>query len=171
MRDEYLDGKRVLAIDPTSKGFGFAILEGPKRLIDWGVKEVGDNSNDRCISKVEELIDIYQPDGIVVEDFTGKDSRRCPRVQELIKGIIGLATKRKIKTYSISRPDVREVFSKSGAYTKHEIATAIAKRFPELFLRLPPVRKCFMPEDYRMAIFDAISFALSFYHFQNKPYA
>jgi len=30
---------RVLAIDPSTRGFGFAVLEGPSRLIDWGVKE------------------------------------------------------------------------------------------------------------------------------------
>lgn len=32
--------KRVLAIDPNSRGFGFAVLEGPDRLIDWGVVHV-----------------------------------------------------------------------------------------------------------------------------------
>lgn len=31
--------KRILAIDPTTRGFGFGILEAPERLIDWGVKE------------------------------------------------------------------------------------------------------------------------------------
>lgn len=170
MRDGFQEYKRILVIDPTSKGFGFAVLEGPDRLIDWGVKEVRDNSNDRCINKVQELIDLYQPDAIILEDFTGKGSRRCPRVQELMKGIIGLATKRKINAYSLSRSDVREAFSEAGAYTKHEIAIEITKKFPELSLRLPPIRKCFMPEDYRMAIFDAMSFALAFYHFENKPY-
>jgi hypothetical protein len=30
---------RVVAIDPATRGFGFAVLEGANRLIDWGVKE------------------------------------------------------------------------------------------------------------------------------------
>jgi len=146
-------------------------MEGSKRLIDWGVKEVRNNNNEQCLIKIKELIDLYQPDSVVVEDCTGKDSRRCLRIQELIKGIINLATNKKIKTYSISRSDVRKAFSEANAYTKYEIATEIAKRFPCLSFHLPPVRKCFMPEDYRMAIFDAISLALSFYYFKNKPYA
>jgi hypothetical protein len=32
--------KRVLAIDPTHRGFGYVILEGPERLIDWGTRHV-----------------------------------------------------------------------------------------------------------------------------------
>jgi hypothetical protein len=43
---------------------------------------------------------------------------------------------------------------------------AIAKRFPELALRLPRFRKPWMSEDYRMSIFDAAGFALAFYSAQ-----
>ena len=32
--------QRIIAIDPTTKGFGFAVMEGPEDLIDWGIKEV-----------------------------------------------------------------------------------------------------------------------------------
>ena len=30
---------RVLAVQPTSKGLGFAVLEGTDRLIDWGTRD------------------------------------------------------------------------------------------------------------------------------------
>ena len=30
-------GTRVLAIDPSTRGFGFAVLEGLEKLVDWGV--------------------------------------------------------------------------------------------------------------------------------------
>lgn len=39
MSRAYTKDIRVLAIDPSTRGFGFAVLEGPNRLIDWGVKE------------------------------------------------------------------------------------------------------------------------------------
>ena len=41
MRHPSAKNQRVLAIDPYSNGFGFAVLEGPKRLIDYGIKKVG----------------------------------------------------------------------------------------------------------------------------------
>src|SRR6266511_1780791 len=31
---------RVLAIDPGGPRFGFAVLEGPDRLVDWGLRKV-----------------------------------------------------------------------------------------------------------------------------------
>jgi hypothetical protein len=59
---------------------------------------------------------------------------------------------------------VKQAFSESGASTKHEIAVAIAKRFPELAPRLPRFRKPWMSEDYRMSIFDAVAFGVTFFH-------
>ncbi len=45
---------------------------------------------------VEDMVATYEPDMIVVEDFAGKGSRRCSRVQGLIGDIQKLAAKRKI---------------------------------------------------------------------------
>jgi len=160
--------KRVLAIDPTYRGLAFAIMEGPKDLIDWGVKHARQDKNVRCLKKTEELIDLYSPDVIVMEDYAGKGSRRCVRVQKLIRAIDDMGVGRNIRVHSFSREKVRKSFSRFEASTKHEIATAIADRLPELAPQLPPVRKCWMAEDYRMNIFDAVSFALTFFYLYNK---
>src|SRR6266481_1416874 len=87
----------VLAIDPSTRGFGFALLEGPTRLIDWGVKETKTNKSRRSLKLIDDLIERYQPNVIVVEDYAGKGSRRCRRVGNLIKDILKLAMKRKIR--------------------------------------------------------------------------
>lgn len=31
---------RILAIDPTPRGFAFAVLEGTELLVDWGVVRI-----------------------------------------------------------------------------------------------------------------------------------
>ena len=54
-----------------------------------------------------------------------------------------------------------------GASTKHQIATVIAEKLPDLASWLPPLRKLWMPEDYRMNVFDAASFAFAYFHFEN----
>ena len=159
---------RVLAIDPSTRGFGFAILEGPERLIDWAVKETKVNKNAKSLKLIDDLIDRYQPNVIVVEDYEGKGSRRCYRVGALINDISKLAAKRKIMVRSFSRAKVKQAFFESGAVNKHEIASAIAKGFPELAPRLPRVRKPWMSEDYRMSIFDAVALATAFFHFQKQ---
>src|SRR6266850_6971580 len=152
----------VLAIDPSTRGFGFAVLEGPNRLIDWGVKETKTDKKKKSLKLIEDLIDRYLPKVIVVEDYAGKGSRRCRRIERLINDIAKLASKRQIKVRCFSRAKVKQAFSECGASNKQEIAIAIANRFPELAPRLPRFRKPWMSEDYRMSIFDAVSFAVTF---------
>jgi Holliday junction resolvasome RuvABC endonuclease subunit len=160
--------KRVLAIDPSTRGFGYAVFEGPDQLIDWGVKETKTEKNKSALKHVAELLDRYQPSVIVVEDYAAKGSRRCPRIQKLINDTSKLASKRKVKVRSFSRAKVKQAFFESGARNKYEIAAAIGKRFPELAPRLPRFRKPWMSEDYRMSIFDAVALALTFFEFKNK---
>jgi Holliday junction resolvasome RuvABC endonuclease subunit len=160
--------KRVFSIDPCTRGFGFAILEGPEKLIDWGVKEARTNKNEESLRLIRQLLTRYEPDVIVVEDYARKGSRRCRRVQDLIEGITKLAAEAKIKTRSVSHAEVNMAFASQGAVTKYQIATAIAQKCAEVGPRLPPVRKPWMPEDYRMPIFDATALALTFFHLENK---
>ena len=103
MSRAYTKDIRVLAIDPSTRGFGFAVLEGPNRLIDWGVKETKTDKKRRTLQLIEDLIDRYLPNVIVVEDYAGKGSRRCRRVQGLISDISKLAVQRKIKVRAFSR--------------------------------------------------------------------
>ena len=163
MSRAYTNDIRVLAVDPSTRGFGFAILEGPDRSIDWGVKETKVNKKRRSLRFIAELIHRYQPSVLVVEDYTGKGSRRCRRVRELIEDISKLAVQQKIKVRNFSRLKVKQAFSESGTSNKYEIAIAIAKRFPELAPRLPRFRKPWMSEDYRMSIFDAVALAITFF--------
>ncbi len=160
--------KRVLAIDPSTRGFGFAVLEGPARLIDWGVKEARSDKNPKALRLIKDLLDRYQPDVIVVEDYSGKGSRRCLRVQKLIKAILELVSAKGISSRSFSHSKVRKVFHSFEAFTKHQISKTIAQLFPELEPRLPPFRKPWMSEDYRMSIFDAVALALTFFHFEKR---
>src|SRR3989441_3743103 len=160
---------RVLAIDPFTRGFGFVILEGPEHLVDWGMKEVRKNKAARSLKQLADLIEHYQPDVIVAEDCMDKHCRRSSRVRELIQEILELAVNKKVKTDSVAKHTVKVACLKSGARTKDEIASVIAKRFPELALRRPPVRQSWMSEAERMSIFDAAAFALTFFTRRDCP--
>jgi hypothetical protein len=155
---------RVLAIAPSSKGFGFAVLEGAGTFVDWGVKSVDGDKNAASLVKVKRLIIDYAPSAIVLEDMRGKDCRRSARVQTLAEKIIQLAASHQLKTRLISQQAVRFALSLAPEATKHEIATRLANHFPEeLGSRLPPKRKAWMSEDYRMNIFDAVALATAYF--------
>jgi Holliday junction resolvasome RuvABC endonuclease subunit len=153
---------RVLAITPSTRGFGFAVLDGERTLVDWGVKTVkGKEKNPEALAKAEKLIAQYLPDTIVMEDHATEGSRRSERVKALSQQIIALAARRKVKVKLFTHKQIRRVFFGVEAGTKHSLASIIAKVLPdELGDRLPPVRRAWMSEDSRMDIFDAVALAL-----------
>src|ERR1051325_290571 len=132
---------RVLAIAPSTRGFGFAVLEGQDSLVDWGVKSARQDKNVRCLTKVNELIECYRPKVVVLEDCSVSRSRRGRRTQELIAAIITMASESKLRIRAFSRRHIRQAFAAEGAVTRQEIATAITRRFPELAPRLPRERR------------------------------
>lgn len=138
------------------------IFEWGERLIDWGLKTARHNTNAQCLKLIEESIERYTPDLIVIQDHVEKGSRRCRRVKVLLRKIERLATEKHIECRLISRMDVRELFTRSDATNKHQIATTIVTRLPELAPWLPRPRKPWMSEDSRMSIFAAAALALTF---------
>lgn len=160
--------KRILAIDPTHRGFGYVIFEGPSFLVDWGVRNVRGPKNSGALQAVERLIERYTPDLLLVEDSSARDCWRRQRVRDLLGELVALASRCGVRVRRVSRTKVGKTFAGFGASNKDQIARLIAARFPELALRLPPERKPWMSEDARMAIFDAAAFALVFFRRPNR---
>ena len=149
---------RVLAIAPSYRGFGFAMMDGDA-LVDWGVSMVTKDKNVRCLSKVESFLDHYQPDLMAMENYA--HSRRSPQIRTLVRQITKLAASRDIRVKLFTRGQINRAFCANDRGSKNALAEAVAKRFPdELGFRLPPKRRPWMSEDYRMDIFDAAAFGL-----------
>jgi Holliday junction resolvasome RuvABC endonuclease subunit len=162
------NSQRVLAIYPYNKGFGFAVVEGPEKLVDYAAKEVAGDRDRSCLKQIADLIVRYRPDVIVVENCLANNCRRSPRNRALIQKILIFAAERKIRLRAVSRAQVRKAFTQFGAFTKYEIALEVARRFPELAPRIPRRRKPWMNEDDRASIFDAVAFALVSLYSQPK---
>jgi len=152
---------RILAISPSTRGFGYAVLETADTLVDWGVKSVKGDKNAQCLAKVEELIAHYSPGVLVLPDVTVINTRRASRIRLLGDQIIALASMYNLRVPVFSAEQVKKTFFADCEGTKYGIAEILAKRFPEeLGFRLPPKRRPWMSEDYRMDIFDAVALAL-----------
>ncbi len=152
---------RVLAFAPTSKGVGFAVLEGQQKLVDWGVKSVQrEKKNDQSVTKVKELINQYKPGVLVLQDMKG--SSRSARVKALNLKISAMTRAFKVEVKMFTHEQMRQTYFPEDAGTKQEIAEIIAQRFPEqLASHLPPKRKAWMSEQYQMGIFDAVALAFA----------
>jgi hypothetical protein len=152
---------RILAIAPSTRGFGFALLEGLNTLVDWGVRSITGDKNTDSVAKLGEILGHYQPDVMVLENISSKLFRRSARIRDLSKRMIALAKGRDIPVVLFSREEVRQRFFTKDFGTKHALAEILAAKFrDELGFRLPPKRQPWMSEDYRMNIFDAVALAL-----------
>lgn len=151
--------KRVLAVDPTHRGFGYVVLEGPDRLVDWGLCQLRGGQGSDAVHRVRDLIRRFVPDVLVIEDASHCDCRRSQRVRRLLHDVAIAAATLEIRTHLVPATVVRARFASLGAKNKDAVARILAVQFPELALSLPPRRKPWKSEDERMAIFDAAAFA------------
>ena len=179
MEEQHRGGPIILALYPSTHGFGYAIVQGSSlSFVDarlflleastWLTKytsKYGSDKNAKCLAKVSSLMDFYNPDVVVVENYHGKASRRYDRIQRLIDGIIREAEQRSMRVRRYSRAQIRHYFKRFNVFSKYEIAEVIAARMPELQHRLPAhKRKIWLPEDYRMGMFDAMSLIWTFFY-------
>ncbi|MGH7593188.1 MAG: hypothetical protein ACRELE_04990 [Gemmatimonadales bacterium] len=146
---------RLLAIDLTAKGFGFALLDRRRGLLDWGFCTVLAADDETFSARLHARIDRGQPTVLVVENFAvTKGRENALRRRDLIMKI---ATERQLGMCHVSRIIVRRIL---GVRTGAETARTLVDRFPELRSRMPAVRKPWTSEDERMHIFDALALAL-----------
>jgi hypothetical protein len=146
----------ILAIDPTSRGFAFAVLEAPAFLVDWGERIIPAKTGG-LLRKVDELLSRYEPTLLVVEDLAVPGARRRKRASKEIRSIELLALKQGLAVERISRLGVIETFAPRR--NKFELALRLAEIFPALAERLPRKRRAWTTEDARTNIFDALGFA------------
>ncbi len=146
----------ILAIDPTSRGFAFAVLEAPAFLVDWGERIIPAKTGG-LLRKVGDLLTHHQPAVLVVEDLGAKGCRRQKRAREEINRMEQLAIARGVRVVRVSRRAVVDTFAPGKS--KYEVALRLAETFPVLRDRLPRRRKAWMSEDQRMNTLDALGFA------------
>jgi hypothetical protein len=146
--------ERVLALDVHPLSFGFTVFEGPDHLIDWGVRSFRRGVNAVKVpmrTRLALLINEYRPGILLVVRRTG-DSLR-PDV------IAKVATAHRVRIRALSPDSVKKVFPDS--HNKDGIALAVARRLPALSPYIPPKRKPWKPEHYRMSVFAAAAIGLS----------
>jgi hypothetical protein len=155
----------ILSIDLRPQRFGYAIFEGPRRLIDWGACFYPPGGKQGAVvagRKVAGLIKVFVPSVIVVKKVLHK-SRNSEGVQPILRAIRREASIQSIPVCFVSRTDVRQAFRIFGGETKYEIACVLTGIFHELLWRLPPARTFYKGEHPAMSIFDAVSLGFTYW--------
>lgn len=151
--------RRMMAVDPTFRGFAYVVLEGGE-LVDWGLAQITPVAPRPAARRVLRLLKRWEPELLVLEEPEG--SRRGRRARRIIDELAKLADRQNVAWCMVTRRQVHDAFGDPP--NKHQVALQVAERFPELRHRLPRPRQPWMSEDERMALFDAASFALTVLH-------
>lgn len=153
----------MLAVHPTSKGFGWALFEGPQALVHWGIASARGDRSTTSMKRFQQLLDQYQPTILLLEKFAGPGVRRNDRLRDLAASMQGTATSRDMGTHIYSRADIGRLVAGNPKTTRHKVALAVSERLPFLKMRLPNERKVWESEKERQCLFDAVALGIAHY--------
>jgi hypothetical protein len=152
---------RVLALDLHPRHFGYVVLESPDRLLDWGVRSYRRKGNAADVlirRRLRLLLELWRPSILILRDGLSMAQRPHQRRDGLLKQIAAEAKNQQVL--------VRILTKKPGAdqgkrLTKHENARQAAEQFSVLRWKMPPKRRAWESEDYRMSMFTAATLAMA----------
>jgi Holliday junction resolvasome RuvABC endonuclease subunit len=153
----------VLAIHPTSRGFGWVLFEGPLVPVDWGIASAKVNRSSQCMGRFKQLLDQYEPSALILEMFDENESQRSERIRLLAQTMRGFANNHDMDTPVYSREEVSAAVTDNKKASRHTVALAVAGQLPDLQHRLPNARKLWQSEDDRQCLFDAAALGITHY--------
>jgi len=148
---------RILALDLHPRSFGYVVIESPNKLLDWGVcrsyRKTKRHPEVLVGGRLHPLLKMWMPDVVVtrIGERTGKD----------VRTLFGQIKKEVGRTPFLRIRDSRDRYLDRGRY---ERAQTVVQRFPVLTQKLPPKRKPWESEDYRMSMFAAAALAMAYLH-------
>jgi hypothetical protein len=158
--------KRIIAIALRSRRLGFAVFEGPKRLLDWGMVFYPLNNvaqRAAASKRVVALLRLFAPSVIAVRKTRSLNVRIGSGVRPILRLIRREASSRLIPVRLMRAAEVRKVFDQPRTKSKHEVASLVVQMFPELLWKLPPKRRIWESEHPIMAMFDAVALGFAYW--------
>jgi hypothetical protein len=156
-------GGLVLAIHPTSRGFGWIVFERPHMPVEWGHASAKDGRDAHMANRFKRLLERFDPAAFVLEQFEGSGVRRLERIQKLCQELIRETSAAGIQSQIYRRDQVAAAMGLPEKATRREVALVVADRLNAFDHRLPPKRKPWVAEDPRQSLFDAAALAMTYF--------
>lgn len=155
---------RVLALEVTSTVLSYAVLEGEELLIEWGGHAISGGVS-AFLPRLRREVERYRPDVLVIEDAAL--SRKGKRVRDRLAWAEEWATEAGVECRAIPTEAFRAYVRTYGP-TKSDLASAVARLFPELGARVPRRSRIWESEPKRLGVFVAIARAL--WYFEHRAH-
>jgi hypothetical protein len=161
---------RILAIELRHRRFGFAVFEGHRSLLDWGVRAfpaVGELEARMARDRLAGLITLFAPSAIVIKKERWERAETNPHILNLVEALENEAFARSVPIRLLEHAAVVSTFLNLGCETREQIAEALCRIFPELTPSMPLKRKSWKAEHPRMRTFDAIALGLAYWQHES----
>jgi hypothetical protein len=162
---------RILVLDIRHRRFGYAVFEGHRSLLDWGIRvypTVGEEETVLAIKRLDRLVELFGPSAIVVKkerwERAGAESGMLP----VVKAVSISASVRSVPVHLVPQDDLHAAFAPLGGTTREEMAEILTRIYPDLLWYLPPKRKIWQAEHSRMTVFDAVALGLAYWQARER---
>lgn len=158
-------GSRVLALVVHRRKVGYAVLEGPSQLLDWGVAScmaAGKLRRAGVPQRLISMLSFYQPRFVALRlvKARGRDTETVEAVGVAIRGE---CTQRSIRLFRVHASTVKRFFAAHSCKTRVQIARVLGDWFLELAWHVPPKRKPWQSDSHNMPIFEAVAVGIAFF--------
>jgi hypothetical protein len=151
---------RILAIDVRADRIGYAAFETPRQLLDYGTSRF--NSGNTGRARAEFLLRALTPSLLVLRRSRTQSTRRRPRWTVNRRIIEGEAKRLGVPVACVTERALKKLFTGFQCRNKFQVATLLGTWFPEIARNVPRARKCYEPEPWPMAYFDAIALGVAY---------
>ena len=109
----------MLAVHPTSRGFGWVLFEGPLVPVDWGIASAKGKRSAQGMVRFKQLIDQYRPSVLVLEKYEEDDSNRGERIRTIAQTMRGFANNHDMDTPIYGGEEVRIAVTGNPKASRH----------------------------------------------------
>lgn len=148
---------RILGVASTTRGFAFALTEGPRRLVNWGLRRRSLSSGE-VVKTLTKLVTASQPLFVAFEQEASE--RKRTRGKKFVEMLRAACEKTGVMIRVVESKTVRAIAGVKKP-TKWQVAKSVSKRFRQIQHKLPAPRRTWQGEDDRIGSFLALAAALS----------
>ena len=157
---------RILGVAPTSRGFAYALTEGPNRLLDWA----------RCdlvpVAKLENRLGplLERTCPLFVASEVARNEKQSERTRAFNGALKTACAREGVMILCVERQTVYVPGRGERPVTNHQIAEVAAERFSEIANKLPRRRRVWQGRDDRIGVLIAAALACAgWQHFRRCP--
>lgn len=154
---------RIIALDLRPRRIGFAVMEGPRRLLDYGTVLSQLQGEGQAGEAIVSVFRLTLPSVIVAKQERWDTLTTRPKGTLFADRIRSYVVESNAELLLLDGRLLKKAFRDMGCQSKAEIVDFAARMFPELLWKAPPKRKAWQPEHSRQTLFDAVALGMIFW--------